>query len=305
MNKRIGTLIILLALSTGCAAACGTSIPPGTVGILVDNMGNRGGKSMEVISGPNMVFVGAYHTLYDFPVSTQQYTWTTSPHEGSPGNEEFQFQTIDGSVVHADLGITFHIPVDKVELVFTTYRKDLNDIRNVYIRNSVREALNEVTSMLDVNEAIGPKKAYIIAEVQKRVHDRLLPGGIVIDSLSMVGAFRPPDAVVASLNAKLASVQLALQTQNEVQQTKAQALKDTAKAEGEAAAQIATAKGEAESRRLQAEAEAAANLIIARSLTSALVEYKRVDKWDGHLPYIQSGSGGGMILNVDGKREKQ
>ena len=260
-------------------------------------MGGDHAESIQVINGPDMVFVGPYHTLYDFPVSVQQYTWSASKHEGSDQNEEFQFQTVDGSVVHADLGITFHIPVDKVGQVFKTYRKDLDSIRNVYIRNSIREALNEVTSQLDVNDAIGPKKSYIITEVQKRVAERLTKDGIVIDSLSMVGAFRPPDAVVASLNAKLASVQLALQTQNEVAQTQAQALKDKAKAEGEAAARIATAKGDAEARRLQAEAEANANERIAKSLTPALVEYKRIDRWDGKLPTIASGSGG-MILSV-------
>lgn len=297
-------LSVLLCISlTGCTAFCGTTIPPGTVGILVDNMGGGGkdNKSIEVINGPDTVFVGPYHTLYDFPVSIQQYTWSASKHEGSAENEEFQFQTVDGSVVHADLGITFHIPVDQVQKVFTTYRQNLDQIRHVYIRNTVREALNEITSQLNVNDAIGPKKDYIITEVQERVVDKLTPSGIVVDSLSMVGAFRPPDAVVASLNAKLASVQLALQTQNEVAQTQAQALKDKAQAEGEAAAQIATARGQAESRRLQAEAEANANERIAKSLTPSLIEYRRIEKWNGQLPTISSGSGG-MILSVDAKK---
>jgi regulator of protease activity HflC (stomatin/prohibitin superfamily) len=120
----------------------------------------------------------------------------------------------------------------------------------------------------------------------------------VIDSLSMVGAFRPPDAVINSLNAKLASTQLALQTQNEIAQSQAQALKDRAKAEGQAQAQIAVAKGEAESRRLQAEAEANANERIARSLTPALVEYKRIEKWNGQQPQIVTGTGGGLLLDV-------
>jgi regulator of protease activity HflC (stomatin/prohibitin superfamily) len=289
---------ILIAMSMGgCAAACGTSIPPGTVGILVDKMAGGDSKdAMQIINGPDMVFVGPYHTLYDFPVSVQQYTWSANKHEGADHNEEFQFQTVDGSVVHADLGITFHIPPQNVVQVFKTYRKDLDSIRNVYIRNTIREALNEVTSQLNVNDAIGPKKDYIMTEVQKRTTERLGKDGIVIDSLSMVGAFRPPDAVINSLNAKLAATQLALQTQNEVAQAQAQALKDTAKATGEATAKIATARGNAESRRLEAEAEANANERIARSLTPALVEYKRIEKWNGQQPQIVTGNGGGGIL---------
>src|ERR1035437_29400 len=124
-NKTAFTVLLALSL-TGCTAFCGTTIPPGTVGILVDSMGGDTADSLKVVNGPDMVFVGPYHQLYDFPVSVQQYTWSASKHEGSEQNEEFQFQTVDGSVVHADLGITFHIPVDKVGQVFKTYRKNLD-----------------------------------------------------------------------------------------------------------------------------------------------------------------------------------
>jgi hypothetical protein len=75
---------ILIAMSMGgCAAMCGTTVPPGTVGILVDNMAGGDSKdAMQLIPGPDMVFVGPWHTLYDFPVSVQQYTWSASHHEG-------------------------------------------------------------------------------------------------------------------------------------------------------------------------------------------------------------------------------
>lgn len=290
---------IILGFAIAMSAVACTTVPPGTVGILVDN--NAGGdtkSAMKIVTGPDMVFVGPLHDIYNFPVSVQQYTWTASHHEGDQKNEEFQFQTVDGSVVHADLGITFHIPPENVVQVFKTYRKSLDEVRNVYIRNTVREALNEVTSKLNVNDAIGPQKDFIMTEVQKRTTERLAKDGIVVDSLSMVGAFRPPDAVVNSLNLKLASTQLALQTQNEVAQAQAQALKDKAKAEGEANASIARAKGEAESRRLQAEAEANANERIAKSLTPSLVEYKRIERWNGQQPQIVAGSGAGLLLDA-------
>lgn len=291
-------VMVFAANAMGCTAACGTSIPPGTVGILVNNWAGGDTKdAIRVMNGPDLVFVGPYHTLYDFPVSIQQYTWTASHHEGKVENEEFQFQTVDGSVVHADLGITFHIPPQNVAQVFKTYRKDLDTIRNIYIRNTIREALNEVTSKLNVNDSIGPQKDYIITEVLRRTTERLGKDGIVVDSLSMVGAFRPPQAVIDSLNAKLAATQFALQTQNEVAQKQAQALKDRAEAEGEAAASVARARGQAESRRLQAEAEANANERIARSLTPALVRYKAIEKWDGAQPQIVSGTSG-LILDV-------
>jgi regulator of protease activity HflC (stomatin/prohibitin superfamily) len=291
MNKLILGLILAM---TAC-----TTIPPGTVGILVDN--NAGGDTkaaMRVIPGPDMVFVGPLHTLYDFPVSVQQYTFTASAHEGDKVvDESFQFQTVDGSVVHADLGITYHIDPANVVGVFKKYRKDLDTIRNIYIRNTIREALNEVTGGVNVNDSIGPKRDTIIVEVSKRVAERLAKDGVTLDSLTMVGAFRPPQAVIDSLNAKLAATQNAMRVQNEVAQTQAEALKARALAEGQAAAQIATAKGAAESRRIQAEAEANANERIARSLTIPLVHYKAIEKWNGQQPTVV-GSGSSLILDA-------
>jgi len=289
MTRRPWLLMCLLL--SGCAAMCGDTIPPGTVGLLVDNMaGGNNPKAIEVKPGPDRVWVGPYHDLYQFPTSVQQHTWA--------GKDEYQFQTVDGSVVHADLGITFHVIRDDVLKVFTTYRQDLEHVRDVYIRNTIREALNEVTSHLDVNEAIGPKKDYIIGEVFKRTAERLRKDGITVDTLSLVGAFRPPQAVIDSLNAKLAATQKALEVQNQVAQAEAQARKDKAQAEGHAAAVIAEAEGAAKARALQAQAEADANRKISQSITPELVRYRQIEKWDGVLPQIQGGGGTSFLIDT-------
>lgn len=44
---------------------------------------------------------------------------------------------------------------------------------------------------------------------------------------------------------------------------------------------ISKAKAEAEVTRIEAEAQAEANRILSESLTDALVEYRKVEKWDG------------------------
>lgn len=60
-----------------------------------------------------------------------------------------------------------------------------------------------------------------------------------------------------------------------------------------------TAKGQADSLRSKGEGEAEYNRQVSASLTSALVEVKGVEKWDGKYPtYMGSGSGGGLFLTM-------
>lgn len=63
-------------------------------------------------------------------------------------------------------------------------------------------------------------------------------------------------------------------------------------AQAEAAKKVASAKGEAESILMVAKAQADANKLLSESITTTLVNYKSLEKWDGKLPYM---TGGGAI----------
>ncbi len=62
-----------------------------------------------------------------------------------------------------------------------------------------------------------------------------------------------------------------------------------AQREIEAQQKVATAKGEAESILVVAQGQAKANNALAQSITSILVQYKSIEKWNGILPQV-SGS---------------
>ncbi len=57
---------------------------------------------------------------------------------------------------------------------------------------------------------------------------------------------------------------------------------------------ISKAKADAEVIRITAEAQAEANRILSESLTDALVEYRKVEKWNGALSVV-SGAGGAIV----------
>ena len=62
------------------------------------------------------------------------------------------------------------------------------------------------------------------------------------------------------------------------------------KAETEKQTKITNAEADAEALKIQTEAEAEANRILAESITDALVEYNKIQKWNGELPMVTGGA---------------
>ena len=105
---------------------------------------------------------------------------------------------------------------------------------------------------------------------------------MVLEQFGYIGAPRPPDSVVESINAKIQATQDAIRTENEVRTAKASAQK-----------LIASAEGEAQS-----------NDILVKSLTPALIRWRElqlteqaIQKWNGVRP-LAEGVGSGLLLNI-------
>jgi regulator of protease activity HflC (stomatin/prohibitin superfamily) len=95
----------------------------------------------------------------------------------------------------------------------------------------------------------------------------------------LIGRFHFPQNVITALNAKIEANQRAQQRENELREAEAEAKKQIAKAEGQARCVI-----------LQAESEAAANHLLSKSVTSELIHWQAVQKWDGNLPHVTGGA---------------
>jgi regulator of protease activity HflC (stomatin/prohibitin superfamily) len=114
--------------------------------------------------------------------------------------------------------------------------------------------------------------------------------GVIIDQFGLIGAPRPPAQIQQAINAKAQAQQLSQQKENELKQAEADARKVVAKAEGDALAMKAEAEGEANAIKLRADANALSNRKLSESITPGLLELKRLEKWNGELPYINGGS---------------
>ncbi len=269
-----------LPMMAGCS-----KVPAGSVGVKVFLLGTDKGVDSEEL-GPGRYWIGLNEELYLFPIFTQNYVWTKNPAEGSSEDESISFQTKEGLSVGADIGISYHIDPTKVSVVFQKYRKGVDEITDIYLRNMVRDALVKAGSIRPIESVYGAGKSDLLAEVENMVREQCGSIGIIIEKISFIGDFRLPPPVTNAINAKIEATQKAQQRQNEVAESKAAADK---------AREIA--KGEADAVLIRAKAQADANRLVAESLTQELVDYESVLRWDGKMPMV-TGSGGNPFIKL-------
>lgn len=271
--KKIPILLLsMIPLMSACS-----DVPAGNIGIKVYLLGQDKGVDHEVL-GVGRYYIGMNEQLYLFPTSEQTYNWTKSVHEGNAIDESISFTTKETLEVNADIGISYHIDVDKVANIFQKYRKGIDEITHLYVRNYVRDAFNNVASSMTVEEVNGAGKPELIAKVTKEISDQLAPQGIVVDKISLLGQFRLPASVQEAINSKIEATQHAQQRQNEIVEATASAEKVRAEAHGKAQAMLELARAEADS-----------NALKQRSLSASLIQYEAVQKWNGELPTYMGG----------------
>jgi regulator of protease activity HflC (stomatin/prohibitin superfamily) len=270
--KQLGYIftLFLVAILAGCS-----KVPSGNVGIKVYLLGGAKGVDTETL-GVGRYWIGMNEELHIFPTYSQTVTW------GAEDDEQIAFQTREGMQVNADIGMTYSIAPDKVPLVFQKYRRGIEEITDVYLRNMVRDALVTVAGGKAVEAVYGEGKSGIIKQVEEIVRSQVAPFGINIERVYWVGAVRLPEQMINALNAKLQATQMAEQRRNEVEQAKAEAQKERERAQGDADAKLTLAKAEAESIKLKA---------AALRENADVATLNAIEKWDGKLPtYMAQGT---------------
>jgi regulator of protease activity HflC (stomatin/prohibitin superfamily) len=285
--NRVSKIAVAVAIAMSIVGC--TKVPAGNVGVKVYLLGNSKGVDVEELS-PGRYWIGWNEELFLFPTFAQNYTWTREwidenddgkASQDELADESISFQTKEGLVVSADVGISYNVDPTKVSILFQKYRKGINEITDLYLRNMVKDALVTSASTRSIEMVYGVGKAELLQEVEARVREQVAPFGIQVEKLYWAGEFRLPQTVVASINAKIEATQKAQQRENEVAQAKAEADKLVETARGEADSRLINAKAEAESIRIKGEALAE---------NPKLVELSAIEKWNGVLPTITGGA---------------
>lgn len=271
----VAVLVVLLFLLPSMF----TYVEPGHVGIIIHRAG--GGVDAKPL-GPGLHFRNPLLTaIEEYPIYMQTLVLTRESNEGSPNNDEINVNSVEGQPVSLDVAMSFEIDPVKVPALYQTFRTDIATIQHGYVKQTIRQALQEVVGDEAIADIMGPKKAQTVSRVQGLLQQRLMQYGIMVKQFTL-NEFRAPQSVIDAINTKNVMQQQALTAQNELQKNEFQARGDSIKAAGRAKAITA-----------EAEAQARANRLLAESLTPTLVQYRLIDKWNGTMPQY---SGGGTPL---------
>lgn len=272
----IAGLVLLLVLVPNMV----TYVNPGYVGIVIHRTG--GGVDAHPV-GPGLHMRNPLTTaIEEYPVFMQTLILTRSSVEGSSNNDEINVNSKEGQPLSLDVSMSFELDADKTPQLYSTFRRDIESIQHTYVKQAIRQALQEVVGNEEVAAVIGPKKAEVVNRTQALLEQRLAPYGIVVKQFT-VNELRAPDAVTQAISQKNVMQQQALTAQNELQKNQFQAQGDSIKAAGRAKAILT-----------EAEAQAKANDLLARSITPTLVSYEMAKRWNGQMPQV-SGSAMPMI----------
>lgn len=271
----VGAVVLLMSILGACTSC--TRVGPGYAGIKVNMAGTNRGVS-EYAATTGYVFTNPFtQTVLEYPTFVQNATWRKGD-DGQP-NEELTFSTKDKMRVDIDVSLGYHLEFACVPAFYVKFRNDdLKAFTHGFLRNVARDKFVEIGGTYSIDQIMGGNGEFL-ANVHTKLQQDLEPVCVTLDQFGILGAPRPPQAVIDSINATAQATQKALQIQNEVMQAEAQAKKNIAQAEGDAKSQL-----------IRAEAEAKANRLVSESLTSNLVEWKRIDKWNGAMPQVSGGA---------------
>ena len=216
--------------------------------------------------------------IEEYPTFMQTLVLTRGSTDGSTGNDEINVNSQEGQPLSVDVSMSFELDPSKVPQLYQTFRTDIATIQHGYVKQTIRQALQEVIGSEQIADIIGPKKAEAVARAQGLIAQRLAPYGIVVKQFTL-NELRAPDAVMQAINQKNVMQQQALTAQNELQKNTFQAQGDSIKAAGRAKAITA-----------EAEAQAKANALLSASITPTLVQYELMKKWNGQLPQFSGGA---------------
>lgn len=272
-NGYVGAFTAAVTALVGLGAAAYalwalTTIEAGYVGVRVNLYADKGVQN-EVV-GTGRYFLGINEQMYRFPTFNQLKNY----------EQPFLFQSSDAMEIKARIGVEYNIDPQKAATVFATYRKGIEEITEVNIRQYISDSLIKNATLMDVNAITQGGKSKLLEDVTKEIRSKLDPVGIRIVKLSWMDDLQYPAQVRASINAKIEATQRALLRENEVAQSKAEAEKLRVAAQGEADARLTRAKAEAEAIAIKAK---------ALRDNPGILQLNAIDKWNGVLPQYMTG----------------
>lgn len=271
--KVIALLVALGVFLMFIPASC-ERIDAGHVGIKVNNTASEKGVSKtELVTG----------WQFYIPWMSQVYEWPTYV-------QHKEYDTIEvtmkgGTIFTAIPAINYSVISDSVSSIFETFRRDLPEIEDGFLKTCMLEAFRSTAGDFTPDSLLMNRQLFENT-VRQRFIAQVKPKGFLLAQLT--SNLTPPPALVESITLKNRAVQNAQTEENKVKISVAQANQKIAVARGDSAQMVIRAQSEAKAYELQ-----------QRNLTPELLKKMYLDKWNGTLPSVMTGNGSNMMYNIN------
>jgi len=192
----------------------------------------------------------------------------------------------DLQTVSVNIAVNYRLDPTKSYYIIKNVGKSYEE---VLVAPAVHEVMKTIIAEYTAEKSIANRNE-ISNSLIKDLNSKLTKSGISVADINIID-FDFSETYISAIEAKQVAEQQRLQAQIEQE-------RKTMEQQAEAERKVIAAKSEAEAIKVKAEAEAYAgeieaqvNAKIAASLTNALVEYKKIERWDGELPTVQGTSG--------------
>ena len=306
MKGKIGAIVLALFMILGLAgvAMCIEKVPAGYAGIVYSMANGVTGETL----GQGWHIVAPTKKIELYSIGIEQYYLTVDDKGDSKKDERFDTPTADGKSLNCDLEFSYRFDVDKLGYVFTQFKgQSGKEVKDTFIKPKMKAWTQEVTAKYPVTDVFGDKRQELNEALDVYLKDKFEPYGIIIDTVNFTRI--DTDSETKAAIQKKVNAQQELELANiEAQTAKVQAQKDKEVALIAAEREKETAQINAEKKKIQAQAEAEAQLIaaeaeaeanrkISESLTSALLDKIKYEKWNGNVPTVQGNAT--PIISID------
>ena len=170
----------------------------------------------------------------------------------------------------------------------------------ILLAPAIQESVKNVMAQYSAEQLI-TQRSTVSVSIREELENRMTEYGVIIDEFNITN-FQFSAEFDAAIEAKQVAEQNKLKAQTEKEQriieAEAAAREKEVAAEAEANATLAKANAEAEAIRVKAEAEAEANQKLNQSLTSGILDYQAIQRWNGEYPTVMGGENTLTMIDV-------
>ncbi|MBQ8684490.1 MAG: prohibitin family protein [Clostridia bacterium] len=184
----------------------------------------------------------------------------------------------DLQTVSTTLAINYRVDSAKS---YSIYKNIGASYEDVLVVPAVNEVLKAITAKYTAEQSV-TNRALISDGLVEGLNEKLNEAGLYVTDVNIIN-FDFSEAFITAIEEKQVAQQQLLKAETE---------KQTA---------ITNAEAEAEAIRIRAEAEAAANKVLTESLSELILEYNKLEKWNGELPMVTGDAD--PFISLDGLKD--